>query len=225
MTHLSKTGLATAAIVALFAGVSAANADSGFYASSFTGLAVQRDQASQGAGQNTDISFDNGFVIGGALGYKFDPSFLAGIRVELEVAYRENNVDAGAILGDPGAAFRGDNSSLGVFGNVLYEISGVPLVTPYIGAGLGIGGVESDTFIDTLTNVRFGGATRTEFLYQGIVGLTLPLTDTWDVFAEGRYYAAPGADFDLIDTVTNTRQTLESNYEVLQLQAGVRFKF
>ena len=222
---LLKTGLTTAVIFAPIFLSSTANAE-GFYVSAFTGLAHQNDQTSRGGGETTDISFDNGFVIGGAIGYRLNPVSEGGLRFELELAYRENDVDAGALLSDPSINFDGDNSSLGAFANVLYEFGSLPLVTPYIGAGIGIGGVESDVVRrNALDDVRFGGPTRTEFLYQGIAGVTLPLTDTWEVFAEGRYYVAPGADFDLIDTALNTRETLESNYEVLQVQAGLRFKF
>jgi len=222
VTHFSKIGLATATLFAGLALPNAAQAD-GFYISGFTGLAIQRDQNSSTGNQSIDVSLDNGFVIGGSLGYKLP---ISGFRVEIEAAYRENDISAGTVLNDPSAAFSGDNSSLGVFGNVLYDFDNFPLFTPYIGVGLGLGGVESDTFVDTVTaDQRFGGPTRTEFLYQGILGVTVPLTDTWDLFVDGRYYVAPGADFDLIDVATNTSTTFNSNYEVIQLQAGLRFKF
>ena len=221
---LLKIGIATAVLFAAPALSSAANAD--FYASSFVGIANQQNQASSGAGERTAIDFDDGFVIGGAIGYRFSAPAVGGLRVELELAYRENNVNAGTLLSDPTVAFDGDNSSLGAFGNVFYEFGNIPFVTPYVGAGIGIGGVESDVVRrNAIDDLRFGGATRTELLYQGIIGLTVPLGDTWEVFGEGRYYVAPGAEFDLIDTALNTRQTLESNYEVLQLQAGLRYKF
>lgn len=226
MTHLTKVKIAAAAVAASIALPTAAHAD-GFYISGFTGLAIQRDQNNTSGNQSLDISLDNGFVIGGAIGYKLP---ITGFRVEVEAAYRENDVSAGQLLANPTAAFNGDNSSLGVFGNVLYDFEGLPLITPYIGVGIGIGGVESDVFGDLQgvpdsDDPRFGGPTSTEFLYQGILGLTLPISDTWDLFVDGRYYVAPGAEFDLIDVATNTRTTFDSNYEVIQLQAGLRFKF
>lgn len=223
MKKLLKNGIATAVLFAPVALAPAVQAD-GFYASTFTGLAFQNDQTSRGTSDTIDISLDNGFVIGGALGYKLP---ITGFRVEVELAYRENDVTAGQLLSDPTIAFSGDNSSLGVFGNVLYDFDGIlGIATPYLGAGIGIGGVESDVVRQNAVNdVRFGGPTRTEFLYQGIAGVTIPLGDTWDLFAEGRYYVAPGVDFDLIDTALNTRETIESSYEVIQLQAGLRFKF
>lgn len=220
---LSKTGIKAVSLFVLALAAPAAHAD-GLYVSTFTGLAFQNDQNNTAGGQSIDISLDNGFVIGGAVGYKLP---ISGFRVELEVAYRENGVTAGEFLGDPSASFSGDTSSLGVFANALYDFDGIlGIVVPYVGVGLGYGGVESDTFLDTVTGgQRFGGPTRSEFLYQGILGVTVPLGDTWDVFAEGRYYVAPGVDFDLIDTVTNTSTTFNSSYEVLQLQAGLRYKF
>lgn len=206
------------------ASASTAGAQDGFYLSTFTGLAIQNDQNSTGNGQSLDLSLDNGFVIGGAIGYGLP---VGGFRVELEIAYRENDISAGTLLSDPTLAFTGDNSSLGAFANVLYDFDDIfGVVTPYIGAGVGIGGVESDVIQQAaLDDVRFGGPTRTEFLYQGIVGATFPLNDRFDLFAEGRYYVAPGVDFDLIDTTLNTREVFDSSYEVIQLQAGLRLKF
>jgi len=220
--RLLKIGAAAGALFAATAISTTANAD-GFYLSTFTGLAIQNDQDNRASGQSLNISLDNGFVIGGAIGYKLPVS---NFRVELELAYRENDITAGQLLSDPTAAFNGDNSSLGAFANVLYDFDAFPLFTPYIGVGLGVGGVESDVVRTAAINdLRFGGPTKTEFLYQGIAGVTIPINDTFDLFAEGRYYVAPGVDFDLIDTVLNTTTTFNSSYEVIQLQAGLRFKF
>jgi len=220
--RLLKIGTAAGALFAATAMSTAAQAD-GFYLSTFTGLAIQNDQDNRASGQSLDISLDNGFVIGGAIGYKLP---ISSFRVELELAYRENDISAGQLLSDPSAAFSGDNSSLGAFANVLYDFEGFPLFTPYIGAGIGVGGVESDVVRTAAVNdLRFGGPTKTEFLYQGIAGVTIPINDSFDLFAEGRYYVAPGVDFDLIDTVLNTTTTFNSSYEVIQLQAGLRFKF
>ena len=220
--RLLKIGTAAGALFATTALSTAAQAD-GFYVSAFTGLAMQNDQDNRASGQALDISLDNGFVIGGAIGYKLP---ISSFRVELELAYRENDITAGQLLSDPSAAFSGDNSSLGAFANVLYDFGGFPLFTPYIGAGIGVGGVESDVVRTAAVNdLRFGGPTKTEFLYQGIAGVTIPINDSFDLFAEGRYYVAPGVDFDLIDTVLNTTTTFNSSYEVIQLQAGLRFKF
>lgn len=223
--RLSKIEAAAGALFAATAlstlASTSAQAD-GFYLSTFTGLAIQNDQNNTSGNQSLNVSLDNGFVIGGAVGYKLP----VGLRVELELAYRENDITAGQLVSDPTIAFSGDNSSLGAFANVLYDFQGLPFVAPYIGVGVGVGGVESDVVRTTAVNdLRFGGPTRTEFLYQGIAGVTIPINDTFDLFAEGRYYAAPGVDFDLIDTVLNTTSTFNSSYEVIQLQAGLRFKF
>ncbi len=224
MRKISKSISIMATAFSLLFLAHGASAQDGFYVSAFTGLAIQNDQNNTGNGDRLDVSLDNGFVIGGALGYKLPVS---GFRVELEVAYRENDISAGTLLSNPTVAFTGDNSSLGAFANVLYDFDSIlGIATPYIGAGIGIGGVESDVVRQAAVNdIRFGGPTRTEFLYQGIAGVSVPLNNTFDLFAEGRYYVAPGVDFDLIDTVLNTTSTFNSSYEVIQLQAGLRYKF
>jgi len=221
--RLSTAGITAASLFAALSLTSAAQAN-GFYISAFTGLAIQNDPESTAGSQALDLSLDNGFVIGGSIGYRLPDT---GFRLELEAAYRENEVSAGTLLSDPTAAFSGDTSSLGVFANALYDFEGFSdLAVPYIGAGIGIGGVESDTVLQAATgDLEFGGPTRTEFLYQGILGVTFPLSDSFDLFVDGRYYVAPGVDFDLIDTTLNTSTVFESSYKVIQLQAGLRFNF
>ncbi|MBL4788706.1 MAG: outer membrane beta-barrel protein [Kordiimonadaceae bacterium] len=229
MTKGFKAILSASAIMAAAALPVAAQADDrdGLYISAFTGLSLQSDQQSTSAGQTLDIALDNGFVIGGSIGYQLTSTALGALRLELEASYRENNVGTGTFSTDPTAVFSGDNSSLSVFVNGLYDFDLLSdSFIPYVGLGFGFGGVESDTVIQlAVEQIGFGGATRTEFLVQAIAGVTIPINDTFDLFVDGRYYIAPGADFDLVDTLGNAANNFDSSYKTIQIQAGLRFRF
>ncbi|PCI64804.1 MAG: hypothetical protein COB37_00495 [Kordiimonadales bacterium] len=224
-----KAILGASVIIAAAALPAAAQADDrdGLYLSAFTGLSLQSDQQSTSAGQTLDIALDNGFVIGGAIGYQLISTPLGAVRLELEASYRENDVQSGTFSSDPSAAFSGDNSSLSVFINGLYDFDVLSdSFIPYVGLGFGFGGVESDTIIQLAAEqVGFGGATRTEFLVQAIAGVTIPINDTFDLFVDGRYYIAPGANFDLVDTLGNAANNFDSSYKTIQVQAGIRLRF
>ena len=218
---LSSFALLTSLIAA-----PAASADwDGLYISAFTGLSLQSDQESTLDLETVSTEFDTGFVLGGSIGYRFEQGTIGSWRTEVEVAYRENDVDAGTFTGLPNANFGGDNSSLSVFGNILYDFTVVPIVTPYVGIGLGFGGVESDTVIDEVTNLTFGGDTQSEFLFQAIGGLSFPIAPNIEGFVDGRYYTAPGVDFSIVDPINNREEAFDSEFEVFQVQAGLRLHF
>lgn len=223
----------TLGLVALTA--APAVADNGFYASAHVGLTLPQDQFSEGLTTGglpfvLDSDFDNGFRIGGSFGYKFEVPGI-NIRTELELSYREQDVDTVVVNGIsvPGG---GDTSSLSGLANVLIDFKTFPLVTPYVGGGLGIAGVESDSefllpvAFDGFTDVRFDGGTETEFVYQVIAGVTLPLTDRFDLFIDGRYFEAIDPDFDLEDDATGVVfGPSESEFEIITVNIGFRFHF
>ncbi|MBL4789772.1 MAG: outer membrane beta-barrel protein [Kordiimonadaceae bacterium] len=237
--HLTKiiSIAATATIAASLA--TPANAQSyddraGVYISAFTGLSFPNVEP-----RNTSLfnqSFDTGFAIGGAIGYKLSSDSLAGLRFELETSYRESNINSERFA----AGSTGDTSSLGALVNILYDFDSLSdSFIPYIGVGAGIGGVETDAEIITLNSdpeiidltafitggaFRVSGPTRTKFLYQAIAGVTVPLSERFDLFIDGRYYSGGDVAFDIVDAVGNMSVT-ESSYNNYQVQAGIRLRF
>jgi opacity protein-like surface antigen len=204
--------------------------DGGYYVSGFAGLAFQdgnTNTPTNGVGNTIELDYDSGYSVGGSFGYKLPSSSLfSGVRLELEASYREGDVDVS------GFNETGDTSSFGVLANVLYDFDEIAsdFFVPYIGFGVGLGGVESDVFLDlpdsanTSVTQQFGGSTRTQFLYQGIVGASFPISDSFDLFIDGRYFSAGNVEFDLVD-LTNSETPFDSDYDVIQVQAGFRFHF
>jgi OmpA-OmpF porin, OOP family len=75
-------------------------------------------------------------------------------------------------------------------GNVLYDFFPGAMITPYVGAGLGVG------FVDA--NIQGCKMCLAMFAYQGIVGVGYNATPALRISLEGRYYGTtnPGAYFN-----------------------------
>ncbi len=130
-------------------------------------------------GNNTRYRWGDGFNGVGAVGYGLGN----GLRIELEGDYYNNEIDQRSGSPSPGRS-SGHSETYGAMGNVYYDLDltsmGIPTggLTPYIGAGAGyqwshlapITTISSDGTVD-----RVGG-TNGSVAFQGIVGVSYPLT-------------------------------------------------
>ncbi|SJZ87476.1 OmpA family protein [Enhydrobacter aerosaccus] len=140
-----------------------------------------------------------GYAVGGKVGYDF-----VGPRLELESIYR-NNQSSGYVLFPGGTAWvNGQINDLSVMANALYDFLPGAIVTPYIGAGLGI------AFLDPSVSA---GCTmcNTQFAYQGMIGIGFKATPNIRIDLEGRYYG------------TTNPNTFNNNN--ISLLLGVSYKF
>lgn len=224
--------LGTTAITSTSISVAAqSREDGGYYVSGFAGLAFQSGNTNtplNGPAGNLELDYDSGYSIGGSVGYKLPASSLfSSFRLELEASYREGDIEETDFSDRDG-----DTSSFGVLANVLYDFDSIAsdFFVPYIGVGAGLAGVESDAFVDLpdtaglFVTQQFGGSTRTQFVYQGIIGATFPISESFDLFIDGRYYSAGSVEFDLV-APDNSETPFNSDYDVVQVQAGFRFHF
>jgi len=102
-------------------------------------------------------------------------------RVELEGVYRWNPTS----LGVPGTAINNQVGQLGIMANLLYDFMPASVITPYIGAGAGIGFVDSNSSLSS-----------TVFAFQGIVGLGWNVDQNFRVNLDGRYYGTTNPSFN-----------------------------
>jgi OmpA-OmpF porin, OOP family len=144
-------------------------------------------------GQN--VSPQTGWALGGKVGYDF-----IGPRVELEGLYRQNN--NGNFFGN--RAITGQISQVSAMANFLYDFNATGTFVPYIGAGAGVGFVDSDFNISS-----------TVFAYQGILGVGYNATPNLRFNLEGRYFGT---------TNPTVAGTYWSNNNI-SLLAGVQLKF
>jgi OOP family OmpA-OmpF porin len=117
-------------------------------------------------GQN--VSPLMGWALGGKIGYDF-----IGPRIELEGIYRENN--NGNFFG--GRAITGQIGQAAAMANFLYDFNATGTFVPYIGAGAGIGFVDSETSLGS-----------TVFAYQGILGVGYNFSPNLRFNLDGRYF-------------------------------------
>jgi outer membrane protein OmpA-like peptidoglycan-associated protein len=74
-------------------------------------------------------------------------------------------------------------NQLGITANLLYDFAPGAVITPYIGAGAGIGFVDGfDVFGNT------SSLSNTVFAYQGIIGLGWNVDQNFRINLDGRYY-------------------------------------
>jgi len=161
---MKKALMAAAALVALPVMAQAQTPSSGFYIGAEGGLNWLLNTTIAGVG----VTPQTGWAAGGVIGYDF-----VGPRVELEGVYRSNQANAGGT----GLTNTGNIGQLGVLANLLYDFAPGSTITPYIGAGAGVGFVDSTSSLGS-----------TQFAYQGIIGLGWNVDTNFRVNLDGRYY-------------------------------------
>ena len=198
------------AIALVGVGASAAYAgESGLYIGAGGGLNIARDARVLGTGIDADTDFDDGLAGVGAVGYGFGN----GLRAEIELGYRDSDVDS-----VNGLAGSGDVSALSAMGNVIYDFETGSRFTPYL--GFGVGGAQ----VDVDGAAPFGGGNinddDTVFAYQGIAGVSYDITERFKLTLDYRYFAAPN-----VEVRTNTGVNVETDYRSHSFMVGLRFSF
>jgi len=161
---MKKALMAAAALVALPVIAQAQTPTSGFYVGVEGGLNWLLNTTIN----TVSVTPQTGWAAGGKIGYDF-----VGPRVELEGVYRSN--PTGATV--PGLINNNTINQVGVLANLLYDFAPGAVITPYVGAGAGVGFVDSSSSLG-----------QTVFAYQGIVGLGWNVDTNFRVNLDGRYY-------------------------------------
>lgn len=176
-------------------------------------------QAVEDAEHDNGLESDSfpGYVIAGALGYRFNDS----LRAEMEIAYRRNTfgdfTDRGVEEGSSGHV-----SSLAAMLNGAYDIDAGSAWTPYFGAGFGWAfvGYDVDVFGGELTDAPFLDDRDGVFAYQAMAGLTYQASDMIDLSLGYRFFAT--LDPKLTD---ETGQVFDAEYRSHNIELGVAVRF
>ena len=198
-----KMALMAAALIALPMAAQAQSPAPGFYIGAEGGLnwllntnVTAVTSTSGGALNTVQVTPQTGWMAGGVIGYDF-----VGPRVELEGVYRQNTTGINAI-GVGG--FSTQIGQLGILANLLYDFMPASVITPYIGAGAGIGFVDGTSSLSS-----------TVFAYQGMVGLAWNADSNIRVSLDGRYYGTS-------NPTLNSSSWTNNNFSVM---LGVQLKF
>jgi outer membrane protein OmpA-like peptidoglycan-associated protein len=192
------------------------------------------------------LTFPNGVKTGGGTNPKFDVGitglgsvgwgFGNGLRVELEGNYREND---GRSIGGFGTVLKGGSEKYGAMVNALYDFDltpyGISFVTPYVGIGAGYADEDLTGLHAVAPGVSIRARSGTgddQFAYQGIAGVSYPLTSLMpglSLTAEYRFYATPqDAKYAVLyssSTVTSLSRVKVSDDLNHSVMLGVRYAF
>lgn len=153
---------------------------SGMYMGVYAGPTWWLDTfASLSGGEFQEHQIDSGYHVGGVLGYRM----CSGIRLELDLGWRDNGIDrlhlhdsAGSGLSEPTLSTSSDLRALSYLGNVIFECVWEMCdccLRPFFGFGAGAATVYHQAHysgFDVDDN-------ETVFAYQLIIGLAYPMCD------------------------------------------------
>lgn len=158
------------------------------------------------------IDTEAGYQVFGALGYAFARS----LRLEGEVAYRNNELDNFQALG-PGP---GDVSALSGMFNAWWDFNREGQVSPYIGGGIGLTRVNAEIATDAGAPFQIAiDDADLGFSWQGGAGVAFEVFRGIDLDVGYRYLRTPNLDF----AATAPGETFGAEYGAHTVVAALRF--
>ena len=147
---------------------------------------IERSRALAGSGVDQYSQFTLGGAL--ALGYDFWPQQMLPLRAELEFAMRGNNEKTWS---DGGAAVRqvkGTWNSSTLFANLFWDFHNDSIMTPYVGAGLGMAfNYAGYDFTDNAGNKFSGDERFTNFAWNVGTGVAFNINDHFAIDAGYRF--------------------------------------
>lgn len=161
------------------------------YFSGNLGLVVLHDSEISDGFDTADLSFDPGFGLLAAVGTGLAP----GVRGEIELGYRMNDVDKISAGGLGSAEIGGDVGTLSLMANVFKDFQPEEAFSPFIGAGIGMAQVDVELEADG----ESVSDDDTVFAYQAAVGVAYAISETVKLDAQYRFFATADPSFGGID--------------------------
>ncbi|MEL6363435.1 MAG: OmpA family protein [Pseudomonadota bacterium] len=216
-----RTTALTGVIAMLIAAPAAAQNYKGFYGSVLAGLNMADEQDADYL-SNGEFDYEGGSAVGAAIGYAYG----GGLRGELELMNRSNDVDSVLGLG----AVDGETDVTSLMVNAVYDldIAGGAIV-PFIGAGVGYARAKTEISAgagDTLTALGVSESDGSG-AWQAFAGLAIPLADNLSIAAQYRYFSAmDGFDYDNSGVIgAPPAVTVNGDYDVQTILASITWNF
>ncbi len=196
---------------------SLAHADEGWYVRGQGGASLLTsseldDPTGILAALDTDINFDIGYDLSGALGYHWGL-----FRVEGEMTYAESDIDEVEVLGIE-VNGSGDVNSLGFMANVFkdFEISDVWQVN--LGGGIGYAIVSINDA--SVMGIPLADDDDSVFAYQLGTGIDYQMSPATTLSLDYRYFATLDPEFNAVDG-----SPFEAEYDshIIRLGVGISF--
>jgi hypothetical protein len=200
----------------LFSVSTLASETKGYYLKPYIGLSFMSDINQNTGAEDIDVQLDQGFVAGGAFGYRYNDQ----VAAEFAWEYRTN--DSETQLG--GSNFpEGNYASNVLYVNGIYFFNPYGLLTPYAGVGLGwMQEIDIDLERDGLEDSFSNSGSIT---YQGFAGIEYKFTSKWSIHTELRY--AGGKSGNLKNEDQNSEDVIiaDLNYQPFTWQLGGKYSF
>lgn len=174
-------------------------ADYGLYFAARAGYGIVMD-IQDDTDPDTEISLDPGPNFGIAVGVN-----LGLFRAEGEITYSKYDFDEIVSSGVTTAA-GGDATALRLMANLYYDMTILPLISPYVGLGLGVVNSDSEVIVSG-TSFK---SDDTDFAFQFMAGIGLELSDELIIEAGYRFFATTEFDESVLahDLVIGVRYML-----------------
>lgn len=147
---------------------------------------------------NYELSYDTktGYLLGGAIGVKWNDM----VRTEIELSYasakaKTEDAQFGALFASNPVS--GPIQSTYLLGNVWFDYSNDSAMTPYIGAGLGMGWADADVDGDKVVGLKNGSS---GLAFQLGAGVKYDISETIAVDLGYRFKGLKDINFDLISS-------------------------
>ena len=202
------------------------------YVEYMAGFSHSPNQTLQGAGATgaglwgRTEQDDPGYFFGGAAGARF----LEHFRTELQIGFRSSEVENMAIQGENSNA-KGDLSLFSVMANGYIDWDLDVGVIPFIGVGIGWGMPRLDAQNQPGTTQLNLDDTDSVFVWNAMVGGTIPLSEIADFSLGYRYIQTEDISYSsrIVDTeadpVVQAGQRLDYEYDAHEFYVSLRFSF
>jgi opacity protein-like surface antigen len=194
----------------------------GVYIGGALGLSSFADSESEGGG----VSVENSFDMGGAFAASVGKSFADGLRGEVEISYREADIDtfdavsAGGTTINLGTGLNGDGSvsALAVLANVAYDFDTGTEFAPYLLGGIGLAQVTIDDA--RVAGVLLADDDDTVFAYQLGGGVAFDVSSELVLDAGYRFFSTADPSF-----TDSAGSSFDSELMTHNVMIGLRYSF
>jgi len=162
------------------------------------------------------VEYKEGYIVLGAVGKTH-----GAWRYEVEGQYQQHEVE-GVTNPNTGlslAGAKGEASLLAGMANAYYGFDTGGRLTPYVGAGVGIGNLKYDNY--RTNSGQIIDDETTALVYQGMLGLDYMFIDRWSLTGEYRYLSTAGVE--TAELSSGSKQ--DSDFQVHTVMLGLTYRF
>lgn len=201
------------------------------YAFAFGGIILDGKQDADGliggAAQSVDTQYGNDFQFGIGVGRNFGKisDGKIGLRGEIELSYSDAGADTIAFSGNGPANevnVSGGLQSTTLFANIFADFQTNSPLTPFVGAGVGIGRFSQDLVYGPGVQVN---ESDTAFGAQLIAGVAWAATDRVTLTADARYREFYGVDSNRFAPTGASTGVVSGDVSAFSVNFGARIAF